>query len=338
MNVLTRDELSAAVVAAPRPEEDAMLMVARFVPLRPQERTAVLLAAPSVAALHALSHYDVERCIGRPLRSTRWEPARLHRETDLDRQWLRMGSRRFWWVGDESYPAHLRRIWDPPAILFGWGDDAAIKQAGIAVVGTRKPDDGGRAAAYRLGLDLGRRGVVVVSGLALGIDASAHRGAVMSGTPAAAVLGSGVDSVYPRENRALAADILDSGGIILSEYPPGTAAHRMRFPARNRIVVGLSAGVVVIQAPERSGALISADFGLDNGVEVMVHAAGRRWTGCRRLIDDGAPVIDGAGQVLNLLGIENDTAGSDQCDSARDEGDLEMKKLAMFGPDPEVFP
>ena len=333
---LNRDELLTEVRRAPRPEDQALLVAARFLPVRALERLALLLEAPTVAQMVAMDHYAVERCIGRPLRATKWDPRTLLTETQLDQKWLSTPDRRHWWIGDEDYPEHMQRIWDPPAVLFGWGVSETLAWQGVAVVGTREPDDEGRSAAYRLGLELGQQGVVVVSGLARGIDAYAHRGAVVSGTPALAVLGCGVDAVYPRENRALAADLLDEGGLILSEYPPGTPPARQRFPARNRIVVGLSAGVVVVQAPERSGALISADFGLQNGVEVMVHQAGRDWTGCRRLLADGAGIVTGAADVLARVAPEAMPERSEQA-AAEAPLQAEKRKLALLGLEqPEV--
>ncbi len=338
---VSRDDLLADIGSAPAPELEAVLIAARFLPFRPLERVALLRHAPTAQELFAMDHYAVERCIGRPLRKTAWDPKRLYRETEIDRRWLSMPDRRVWWIGDGDYPQHLRGIWDPPAVLFGWGDPRGLRYRGVAVVGTREPDDAGRAAAYGLGIDLGSQGVVVVSGLARGIDVAAHRGAIVTETPATAVLGSGVDAVFPRENRSLAADLLDAGGIVVSEYPPGTPAHRMRFPARNRIVVGLSAGVVVVQAPERSGALISADYGLQNGLEVMVHRAGALWTGCRRLIAEGAATIETARDVLALVAPEQ--IGSAQTGAAGGADDIEAvyreanaRKLALFDPDPEV--
>lgn len=331
--VKRRDNLIEAAITGRQPEPDALCIVARYVPLRALERVAVLVHAPTVAELLSLDHYALERLIGRPLRRTRWEPRHIHAEIAVDRRWSALPERRILWIGEKEYPAHLRNVWDPPAVLFGWGDPTILLHRGIAVVGTRKPDDTGLSAAYRLGRELGERGVVVVSGLALGIDSSAHRGAMQSGTPAIAVLGSGIDTVYPRENRGLAADLLDTGGLIVSEYPPGTKPHRRQFPARNRIVVGLSAAVVVVQAPERSGALISADFGLQNGVEVLVHQAGMEWTGCRALVSAGAGVVTGPDSILEYVSPEPVATVTD---SEPEQRNSEKRKLALFDSDPGV--
>lgn len=360
-----REKLLSRVDSAPRPEADALLMAARFLPFSALERVRVLLHAPRAADLYGLSHYEVERCIGRPLRRTAWQPGLLRHAMEIDKRWLAMGGRQVWWIGDKEYPGRLRdHVHDPPAVLYGWGEPDALLREGIAVIGTRAPDQEGRTAAHRLGLELGRAGIAVVSGLARGIDAGAHRGAVTSGTPVVAVLGSGVDTVYPRENRGLAADILDAGGIIVSEYPPGTPPHRRRFPARNRIVVGLSRGVIVVQAPEPSGALISAEFGLQAGLEVMIHRVGEQWSGCRALLQAGAPIITSAREVVDrvqgdfsleprsyslfdpggctkddpLSGYSDSSDSSGAVGEAFDEAVLqEERKLALFSVDSDLF-
>ncbi|WP_018525940.1 DNA-processing protein DprA [Alkalispirochaeta alkalica] len=298
----TRDDLLRRALEGPFPERDALLMVGRFSPLRPLERIRLLVTAPQPEQLLGLDHYQVERIIGRPLRRTAWNPRQLLADTELDRRWLSLDERWVLWFGDDRYPSHLREIYDPPALLYGWGQLREAGRRGVALVGTRQPDQEGEEAAFATGYDLARHGVVCVSGLARGIDAAAHRGTTGAGGTALAVLGSGIDAVYPASNRPLGADILDQGGAILSEYPPGVPPQRHQFPARNRIVVGLSAGVVVFQAPEPSGALISAEFGLQLGVDVMVHAAGASWTGCRRLLQAGASLVEGARDILDLIG------------------------------------
>ncbi|SIQ04878.1 DNA processing protein [Alkalispirochaeta americana] len=339
--VCTRDDVLSRALAQPAPERDALLMAGRFLPLRPLERIRLLAEAPGTEQLLKLDHYRVERIIGRPLRKTAWNPRQLLAETKLDLDWLSGGERWILWIGDAGYPAHLREIYDPPAVLYGWGNAREVQRRGIALVGTRQPDHEGEVAAFQAGYDLARRGIVCVSGLARGIDAAAHRGTVGAQGVAVAVLGSGIDAVYPAGNRPLGADILDQGGAIVSEYPPGAPPRRYQFPARNRIVVGLSAGVVVFQAPEPSGALISAEFGLQLGVEVMVHAVGAAWTGCRRLLQAGASLVENSEAVLELIG-----PGAVEC---RGEGlspgtDLspgdaaERAKLALFDLPGEVRP
>jgi DNA processing protein len=155
-----------------------------------------------------------------------------------------------------------------------------------AIVGTRKPSGAGSRAAYDFGKALGTAGIPVVSGLALGIDALAHRGNLEGGGPTAAVLGSSPDQIYPASNRPLARRIVEGGGVILSEYPPGTGPFKWNFPARNRIIAGLARGTLIVEAPEKSGALITAAFALELGRDLWVARAGTaspRGAGNRRL-------------------------------------------------------
>ena len=175
------------------------------------------------------------------------------------------------WVARDApvYPARLRTVHDPPAGLFVRGDaePTLLDAPCVAVVGARACSAYGTAVASELARGLARAGVVVVSGLARGIDGAAHRGALETGTTVA-VLGCGVDRDYPRAHRGLAASIAERG-LIVSEYPPGVEPAPWRFPARNRIVAGLCDATVVVEARERSGALITADLALDEGREVL---------------------------------------------------------------------
>jgi len=200
-----------------------------------------------------------------------------------------------------EYPPLLREIYDPPPALFYRGSLPPWDKPLAAVVGTRHPTAAALEETYRVSRDLARAGVPVVSGLALGIDAMAHRGCLDGGEITVAVLGSGADMVYPQTNRNLAARILRQGGCLLSEYPPGTPPMRHHFPARNRIISALSRGVLVAEAPEGSGALITASFALEHGRDLWVGSAGAaspRGEGNRKLADDGAEVISDAACIL----------------------------------------
>ena len=185
-----------------------------------------------------------------------------------------------------GYPAALAEITDPPLVLYHRGRLPEAEAPWVAVVGTRHPTGAARRAACELGGGLARLGAVTVSGLALGVDSAAHRGSVEAGGVTLAVLGNGIDRVYPRSSEALARRILLAGGALLSEYPPGTLPLAHQFPARNRIISGMCRTVVVVEAPERSGALITADFALQEGRELFVHADGLRRGG--RAGDAGA--------------------------------------------------
>jgi DNA processing protein len=169
---------------------------------------------------------------------------------------------------DEEYPVLLREIPDPPLILFYRGNCSLLRQPGIAVVGSRRPTSYGRAACGFLVKQLVEAGLVIVSGMACGIDGEAHRTALRCGGGTIAVLGCGIDQIYPRSHRALYQDISTSG-LVLSEYPPGTPPVAGLFPERNRIVSGLSLGVLIVEAAERSGSLITADCALEQGREVF---------------------------------------------------------------------
>ena len=201
-----------------------------------------------------------------------------------------------------AYPPLLARIADPPTLLWVRGEPAVLGQACVAVVGSRAASPGGLLAARRLAGDLAASGAIVVSGLARGVDAAAHEGALSAGRTVA-VLGCGADRTYPPEHDALAERISRSGAVI-SEFPPGTAPQRHHFPLRNRLISGLSLAVVVVEAAERSGALITARTALDQGREVMGvpgPVTGGRNRGTHGLIRDGALLVESAEDVLAAL-------------------------------------
>jgi DNA processing protein len=201
-----------------------------------------------------------------------------------------------------AYPSLLARLSDPPAVLWVRGQPAVLGQACVAIVGSRAASPGGLLAARRLAADLAASGAVVVSGLARGVDGAAHEGALTAGRTIA-VLGCGADRTYPPEHDALAARIGQSGAVV-SEFPPGTAPRRHHFPLRNRLISGLSLAVVVVEAAEHSGALITARTALDQGREVMGvpgPVAGGRNRGTHALIRDGALLVESAEDVLAAL-------------------------------------
>ena len=204
-------------------------------------------------------------------------------------------------MDDAPYPTRLRDMFDPPVLLYGKGSMPVFDdEAAIAVVGTRKCTPYGTGAASQLGYELARQGGLVISGLAKGIDGAAHQGALRAGGFTAAVLGGGADVIYPPENRRLYEDIAATG-VLLSEYPPGTEPKGSHFPVRNRIISGLSLGVLVVEAPEKSGALITAATALEQGRDVFavpgpINAGASR--GCNQLIRDGAGLVMEAWDVL----------------------------------------
>ncbi|MGH2541698.1 MAG: DNA-processing protein DprA, partial [Ardenticatenaceae bacterium] len=169
---------------------------------------------------------------------------------------------------DGAYPPRLREIYDLPPVLYIRGSLIPEDERSVAVVGTRRPSPYGREAAHRLSFDIARSGVTIVSGLARGVDAIAHRAALDAGERTIAVMGSGVDVMYPREHARLAQEIAE-GGALVSEHPPGTRPDSQHFPRRNRIMSGMTLGTVVIEANEKSGALITADHALEQNREVF---------------------------------------------------------------------
>ena len=170
---------------------------------------------------------------------------------------------------DEDYPEQLKNIYDPPVILYLRGNRQALGAPGIAVVGTRHPTAYGIGMAERLACDLSAHGLIIYSGLARGVDAAAHRGALNGRGCTVAVLGTGVDFIYPAENKRLATKIVESGGAIVSELPIGTSPTPQNFPVRNRIISGLSIGVLVVEAPEFSGTRITARLALEQCRDVF---------------------------------------------------------------------
>jgi DNA processing protein len=172
-------------------------------------------------------------------------------------------------IDDDGYPERLREIYDPPVVLFVRGNPHALSEAGIAVVGTRHPTPYGLGMSERLACDLAGRGIIIISGLARGVDTAAHRGAVNARGKTVAVFGTGVDEIYPRENKKLAEQILANGGVLISEFPVGTFPAPQNFPIRNRIISGLSVGVLVIEGGEFSGTRITARCALEQCREVF---------------------------------------------------------------------
>jgi DNA processing protein len=202
-----------------------------------------------------------------------------------------------------DYPAALRIVPDAPLVLFRAGGGVPWENA-VAVVGSRAPTMPGREFAGELASDLGAAGWTVVSGMARGIDAAAHEGALRGGGKTAAVLGCGVDVIYPPEAGGLRSRILERGALF-SEYPPGVLPLPRHFPARNRIISGISRGVVVVEAPSRSGALITAQLALDQGREVMAVPGSPLFphtAGSNRLLREGAAPVTCAGDVIEALG------------------------------------
>jgi DNA processing protein len=221
---------------------------------------------------------------------------------------------RFVGRGEPNYPSQLRQLHDPPPGLFLRGSGAAelLGQRGVAIVGARACSSYGSQVGRLLGRELAAAGLVIVSGLARGIDGEAHRGALEAGGRTVAVLGCGVNRDYPAAHGQLAARICERG-LIVSEYAPGLEPAPWRFPARNRIIAGLAAATVVVEARDRSGALITADFALETGREVFAvpgEITSALSAGTNALLRLGATPLTSSEDVLEALGVEAASAPS----------------------------
>ena len=207
--------------------------------------------------------------------------------------------------GQPVYPALLKEIRDYPKELYYIGDPKLLEEKCVSIVGSRKTNQYGRSTAYSFGKALGQRGITVVSGMAVGIDTCAHEGALQEKGNTAAVLACGLDLCYPPRNRELKGKI-ESAGIVLSEYPPGTAAQRYYFPQRNRIISGLSPLTAVVQAGNRSGALITAELAADQGRDVGAvpgNIDSEYNLGSNKLLREGAFALTGVQDLLEASGV-----------------------------------
>ena len=234
-------------------------------------------------------------------------------------------------LGDPRYPRPLREIFDPPIALFARGRVELFESLSLAIVGTRRPTPYGVAAAERLAADMAHAGLAIVSGMARGIDTAAHKGALSVGGETVAVLGCGVDVVYPSENRKLAAE-LAAKGLIVSEFPMGAVAFPQNFPIRNRIISGMSVGVMVVEGAQYSGSAITAKLAMDQGREVFAvpgNITSKLSWGPNLLIKQGARLVQDWNDVIadlpadarrqliekgrqRLLGEDGETAGGSQ--------------------------
>ncbi|HWI17798.1 MAG TPA: DNA-processing protein DprA [Vicinamibacterales bacterium] len=210
-------------------------------------------------------------------------------------------------LGNTDYPPLLAEISDPPKCIWTRGDRRALSGIAVAVIGARAASREGLLAAGEIAGDLARAGIVVVSGMARGVDSAAHNAALDCGGLTIAVLGTGIDRVYPAENDVLAERIA-SKGLLITEFPPGAAPEDWHFPRRNRIISGLSKAVVVVEAREKSGSLITARLAADQGRDVMAvpgTVVGGRNRGANALLRDGAKLVESAVDILQELGVSD---------------------------------
>ena len=247
-------------------------------------------------------------------------------------EWANQTSQHIISLADEAYPKALLEIADPPSLLYVRGNLALLQKRGLAMVGSRNATPQGVQTAENFAKTLAARGLTIISGLALGIDAAAHRGALAAKGETIAVIGTGPDRIYPARNKELALAIVEHGAIV-SEFPLGTPAIASNFPRRNRIISGLSRGVLVVEAAPESGSLITARLAAEQGREVFaipgsIHSPVAR--GCHKLIKQGAKLVETAADILEELGSFNEAPEPEPPSDNAEEGPI----LAALGHDP----
>lgn len=282
--------------------QDCWLRLLYAPQLSAEKCRGAVAASGSIEALLAASHSTLA---GMGFSAATIAALREPDETRLDagRRWLNTPGCALLTFDSPDWPESLARLDDAPLALWLRGRAALLAEPQLAIVGSRNPSHDGRETAMAFAAHLAQAGLVITSGLASGIDAAAHEGALTATGDTVAVLGCGPDEVYPQGNRALAARIADLG-LLVSEYPPGTPPLRHHFPARNRIISGLSLGVLVVEAAARSGSLITARLAAEQGREVFaipgsIHNPMAR--GCHRLIREGAKLVETSDDVLGEL-------------------------------------
>lgn len=257
---------------------------------------------------------------------------------DRDFEWLAKPEHHLLHYSDLHYPALLKEISDPPPFLFVWGHRSLLNYLQVAIVGSRNPTRAGLEIAFQIGQALGELGICVTSGLALGIDAASHRGALSARGRTVAVLGCGPNIIYPLRHQTLSQEIAAQGGAVLSEFPPDTPPAALHFPMRNRLISGLSVGTLVVEAGLRSGSLITARQALSQNREVFaipgsIHNPLAR--GCHRLIQQGAKLVESMTDIVAELGgwvadLSTRTPPTTPSKSPRLDGD-EQKLLQCVG-------
>ncbi|MFN8529418.1 MAG: DNA-processing protein DprA [Anaerolineae bacterium] len=258
---------------------------------------------------------------------------------DLHQEWtkvIRTGARLIIRT-DDAYPTRLAEIEDAPPLLYVRGEVTAADSRALAIVGTRKPSHYGLEVARKLARELAEQGITIISGLAQGIDAAGHQAALEAGGRTIAVLGSGIDQIYPREHYTLASRLIEQGALI-SEFPLGSPPDARHFPQRNRIISGLSLGVLVVEAPEKSGALITATYAVEQGRDVfavpgnILNPASR---GGHRLIQDGAKLVTDVRDILEEFDItyaQNEVR--EVTEQAAPESDVERQIFRLLSHEP----
>lgn len=289
------------------------------------EKLQLLKKLDNLSALALLSKKDLEHMFGRSIKAE-WKPDTFRARAERDVQLMEQYGISLVFYDDECYPALLREIPRPPFALYCRGDISCTASPCLGIVGTRHATNTGLKAAVASGKACAEKGITIVSGLAAGIDGAAHKGALDavredgSSGKTAAILGCGADIIYPAAHKKLAAAILRNGGCILSEYPMEEKPHPYYFPERDRLISGLSGGVLCIEAPQKSGALITVDFAIEQNRDVWFHPAAISYArqdaeerhnenkdvfmlpaGVLKYIQEGAPVADDMQNVIDAV-------------------------------------
>jgi DNA processing protein len=291
------------------------LIISLLPDLKVKDKLLLLNAFDSEDKLFIQSKRNIEEILNCGLK-TFWDITEIYEKAGRIDTTCRMRSIK--WVSwtDTDYPPLLRESYDPPVVLFYMGKLPNPEKSLLGIVGTRNPSPQSAEQAYKIAGNISRAGISVISGLAKGIDAMSHRGSLVGSAPGYAVLGSGIDEVYPSVNRPLAKRILDSGGALISEYYPGVRPSKWTFPARNRIIAAMSRGLLIVEAPKKSGALITADFAMDQGKDLWVASCGLQEDakydkrGTIKLASDGAEIINSACDVLAKWNIETGSSSA----------------------------
>lgn len=263
----------------------------------------------------------------------------LRRTLDLDAELAKVTSldaHLITWA-DSQYPENLRHIVDAPPVLYVRGMLLPTDMLALSIVGTRRATRYGIDVANRMAYWLASQGVTIVSGMAAGVDSAAHRGAIQANGRTIAILGSGIDIVYPKENRQLAQDIIENGALV-SEFPLGTAPSGKNFPRRNRIISGLSLGILIAEAPKNSGAIITAETALEQGRDVFAIPANifnEMGVGGNRLIQEGAKLVMRASDVLDELNVTySNHVTKQKTETIAPSGDIELQILNLLDTEP----
>ena len=279
------------------------LIINRLPAVRPAEKRALFDSSLTINDYQSVTIPQIEAIIGRKLRTKTVDHNKILPMAHQDYSYLQANS--ISTALKEDTPFLFQQMKNPPFLLFLRGEVAALKNTLLAVVGTRNPSDAAIQSARITGYEIAESNMTLVSGLAKGIDSVVMNAAVQKHDAVIAVLGNGIDYIYPGQNQVLAERIIENGGIILSEYSPGIAPMRHHFPARNRIISALCQGVLIIEAPKHSGALITVDFAREQGRNIFVHKVSMGnddAEGTNKLIAEGVPSISSVHEIYSQLG------------------------------------